>query len=638
MKLKNVLLASVTLFLIYNCKPESSEEKPNVVWVCTEDITTMLGCYGDPNARTPHLDAFAEKSVRFTNAFATAPVCSPSRSCIITGEYATSLGTQHLRSETRIPASVVPFPKLLKKAGYYVSNNDKEDYNFEDKTIWDESSNKAHWKNRAEGQPFFSVFNINITHQSGIFGNDSVYAERIKEYLPGIEEVNPENLVLPPYFTESPVIRKLWARYYTNIQVMDMQFAARLKELEEEKLLENTIVFFFSDHGTGMPRSKRAVYDSGLKIPLLVYVPEKYAGKFSMKAGTEENRLVSFPDFAPTILELAGVEIPANMRGKPFISEQAIPEKEFAFGTSDRVDEAYETTRTIRTKKYRYIRNFLAYTPLIQPNFYSDKSEIMQEIYKFKNDPGLTPAQKILFAKKRQPEELYDVENDPHEINNLAGKPEYQSVLEEMRNYLRAEILESFDTGLMPEPEMIRLAQDSTPYEIAKNRKLFPLDEILDACDLMIQPGVNQEDIFRKLSHPNGFVRYWAVVATECLERYTPQVLEKLEELTKDTLETVQIEAAKTLIKSGRPQFSALIIEKLEKADQPVQLFAARAFEETWPLLPEFPEKVKEIYRNLEKQTAGKWYGYDLYAFWSLSQVFQTDDVKVPEEVNYGSK
>src|SRR6056297_3297950 len=232
MKLKNVLLASVFPFLIFSCNQDQPSDKPNIVWICAEDITTMLGCYGDPNARSPHLDAFAEKSVRFTNAFSTAPVCSPSRSCIITGEYATSLGTQHLRSETRIPESIVPFPKLLKKAGYYVSNNDKEDYNFEDNTIWHESSKTAHWKNRNEGQPFFSVFNINITHQSGIFGNDSVYAERIREYIPRVEKVIPEKLILPPYIPESPLIRKLWARYYTNVQVMDLQFAAQLKELE----------------------------------------------------------------------------------------------------------------------------------------------------------------------------------------------------------------------------------------------------------------------------------------------------------------------------------------------------------------------------------------------------------------------
>ncbi len=633
---KNIILATFSPLLFWNFAADKTQDKPNIVWICAEDITTMLGCYDDENALTPNLDAFAGRSVKFTNAFATAPVCSPSRSCIITGEYATSLGTQHLRSETLVPESVVPFPKYLKNAGYYVSNNDKEDYNFTDNTIWNESSGEAHWRNRKGNQPFFSVFNIGITHQSGIFGNDSVYARRVEKYLPEIQEMVSENLVLPPYFPESPTLRKLWARYYTNVQVMDLQFAERLKELEDEGLLENTIVFFFSDHGTGMPRAKRALYDSGLKIPLLVYVPEKYAALFNMKAGGENDRLISFLDFAPTVLDLAGVAIPQNMSGKSFISEKEINEKDFVFGTSDRVDEAYETARTIRTKKFRYIRNFLPYTPLIQPNFYSDKSESMQELSKFRNQPGLTPAQSILFAENRPAEELYDVVNDPYEINNLAGRPEYRQVLEQMRTNLRSEILKSFDTGLMPEPEMIRLAENSYPFDIAKNDALFPVAEVLDACDLIITPGISSDDIIRYLNHENGFVRFWTVVAVESLEFYEPEILAELKKRISDDFETVQIEAAKTLIKAGSHEYSDVLVDKLESASEPVQLFAARAFEETWHLLPDFPEKVKHVYRKLEKQTAGKWYGYDLYSFWSLSQVFQKGNIEVPEEVNYG--
>lgn len=633
---KNIILATFSPLLLWNCAADNARDRPNIVWICAEDITTMLGCYDDENASTPNLDAFAKRSVKFTNAFATAPVCSPSRSCIITGEYATSLGTQHLRSETLIPESVVPFPKYLKKAGYYVSNYDKEDYNFTDTTIWHESSEKAHWRNRKGDQPFFSVFNIGITHQSGIFGNDSVYAARLENYLPKIKKVISENLVIPPYFPESPELRKFWARYYSNVQVMDMQFAERLKELENEGLLENTIVFFFSDHGTGMPRAKRALYDSGLKIPLLVYIPEKYAAQFNMKAGKENDRLVSFLDFAPTVLELVGVDIPQNMMGKSFISAKDTEEKKFVFGTSDRVDEAYETARTIRTKKHRYIRNFLPYTPLIQPNFYSDKSETMQELSRFRGHPELTPAQKILFAEKRPAEELYDMVNDPHEVNNLAGQPQYQQVLEQMRIHLRKEILESYDTGLMPEPDMIRLAKGSTPYDVAKNKSLFPVAEILDACDLMIQPNVSPDKVIKYLNHENGFVRFWAVVAVESLEFYEPEILSELKKRLNDDFETVQIEAAKALIKAGQPVFSGTITDKLENAEEPVQLFAARAFEETWHLLPEFPKKVNHIYRKLEKQTEGKWYGYDLYTFWSLSQVFQKGNIEVPEEVNHG--
>jgi len=626
-----ILLFSLVLF---SCSKQP--EKPNIVWIVAEDITTMLGCYGDPNAYTPNLDEFSKKSVKFTNAYATAPVCAPSRSCIITGEYSTSLGSQHLRSEVKIPNTVVPFPKYLKKAGYYVTNNDKEDYNFVDTTIWHESSKKAHWKNRKEGQPFFSVFNIGITHQSGIFGDDSTYQERISRYVSRIKTVDPETLKLAPYFPESPTIRKLWARYYTNVQVMDMQFAERIAELEDSGLLDETIVFYYSDHGTGMPRAKRALYDSGLKIPLLVYVPEKYADKLNMKPGTSNDRMVSFLDFMPSILELAGIEIPENLNGNPFISENKPGEKDYVFGTSDRVDEAYEMARTIRTKKYRYVRNFLPYTPLLQPNFYSDKSEIMKELSKFRKASDLSAAQQTLFKPKRQPEELYDVESDPYEINNLAADPKYKQILEQMRSKLRQEILESFDTGLMPEPEMTRLAQNSTPFEITKNQDLFPITEILDACDLMIKPNLTTDEILQKLKHKNGFVRYWTVVSVESMEAYQSEILDKLEEMINDDFKTVQIEAAKTLIKAGRTDHVNIIVKYLENEDVTFQLFAARAFEETWQLLPEFPEKVYSIYENLKASTKGKWYGHDLYAFWSLSQVFKDENLKAPDEVNYG--
>lgn len=622
------------VLIVFGCTQQP--EKPNIVWICAEDITTMLGCYGDVNAHTPNLDAFAEKSVKFSNAYATAPVCAPSRSCIVTGEYATSLGTQHLRSDVSIPESVIPFPKLMREAGYYCTNYDKQDYNFTDTTIWNESSKNAHWKNRKPGQPFFAVFNIGITHQSGIFGDDETYQKRISKYVDKIQKVNPATLQIPPYFPESEEIRKLWARYYNNVQVMDLQFAERLTELENEGLLDNTIVFFFSDHGTGMPRAKRALYDSGLKIPLLVYVPEKYQKKFRMNPGTEENRMLSFLDFAPTVLGLAGIEKSENMNGQSFITTKDFPQKNYVFGTSDRVDEAYEVARTIRTEKFRYVRNFLSYTPLIQPNFYSDKSQIMKELSKFRNSEDLTQEQQILYVPKRKPEELYNVENDPHEVDNLAENPDYKEVLEDMRERLKWEMLESFDTGLMPEPEMMRLAENSTPYEITRNTELYPMEEILQTCNLATNENVSSNEIIEKLQHNNGFVRFWAVVAIQCLEKYEPEILIELEKLQKDDFKTVQIEASKTLIKAGNPEYVDKILLYLAGDDEIIQLYAARAFEETWKLLPEFPEQVHKIYASLQKSTEGKWYGHDLYAFWSLSQVFNDENVKAPEEVNYG--
>lgn len=640
MKATRLKIFGIVFFtaVVFSCDfDDNGLGKPNILWITAEDITTMLGSYGDPNARTPHLDAFAEQSVRFSNAYATAPVCMPSRSAIISGVHAVSLGTQHLRSDVEIPDYIPRFPKLLREAGYFVTNNDKEDYGFTDTTIWDYSSKQAHWRLRNDkDQPFFSVFNLGITHQSGIFGNDSVYEKRIENYLPEIERAKPENIQLPPYFPDSPEIRKLWARYYTNISIMDIQFQEILDQLEEDGLKENTIVFFYADHGTGMPRSKRALYDSGLKVPLLVHVPKKYESVLNMFPGTENHNMVSFVDFAPTMLELAGIEQPEEMQGQPFFSSFSIEENSFVYGTSDRVDEAYEMSRTVRSPKFRYVRNYLPFTPLLQPNYYTDQSAIMKELEKFRNSQDLTPAQLALFRPERQPEELYNVENDPFEVNNLAGDPKFQDVLTEMRLKMEQEILRIYDTGFMPEPEMNRLAQNSTPYEIARDEELFPLQEVLSACNLMLEENQNIEEVLEMLNHPNGFVRYWAVVSVESLKLFEPEILRHLHFLLDDDFATVQIEAAKTLIKAGDAKAVQLILEYMQGSDHQQLLYATRAFEETWKLLPEIPDDFYKIYEKLKKQTEGKWKGHDLYAFWSMSQVLKDENIRPPEEVSYG--
>ncbi|MFW5831427.1 MAG: sulfatase-like hydrolase/transferase [Prolixibacteraceae bacterium] len=632
------LLFLIILIISYGCRQFSEPEKPNILWITAEDITTMLGSYGDPNARTPNLDAFTEKSIKFTNAYATAPVCMPSRSAIITGVHATSLGTQHLRSDVDIPDFIPRFPKLLRGAGYFVTNNDKEDYGFTDTTIWHHSSKKAHWRLREnEDQPFFSVFNLGITHQSGIFGNDSVYNERISEYTDKIDPIDPENIIMPPYFPDSPEIRKLMARYYTNVGIMDFQFQQILNQLNEDGLTENTIVFFYADHGTGLPRAKRALYDSGLKVPLIVHVPEKYASALNMFSGTENHNMVSFIDFAPTVLELAGIEKPDEMQGRIFISTLDFDENAFVYGASDRVDEAYEMARTIRTPKYRYVRNYLPFTALLQPNYYTDQSAIMQELEKFRNNPGLTPEQQTLFRPERTPEELYDVENDPFETNNIAGNPEYEEVMQEMRLKLRQEVLRTYDTGFMPEPEMNRLSDNSTPYELARNDEVFPLPEILAASDLMLEKKPGTKSILKLLNHSNGFVRYWAVVSAQSLKLFEPEIVARLEELLNDDFKTVQIEAAKTLIKAGDDDAVAVILNYMQGENDQLLLYAARAFELTWQLLPEIPEEFYQVYEKLKKQTEGKWQGHDLYAFWSMSQVLKNENVKPPEEVNYAN-
>ncbi|MGK7396224.1 MAG: sulfatase-like hydrolase/transferase [Candidatus Cyclobacteriaceae bacterium M3_2C_046] len=612
---------------IFSCGPsreQTSLEKPNILWVTAEDITTMLGCYGDKNASTPHLDQFAQTSEKYTNAFATAPVCSPSRSCIITGRYANTLGSQHLRSEVEIPDQIKTYPKYLREAGYFTTNNDKEDYNFIDTTIWDLSSKKAHWKFRQPDQPFFSIFNLGLTHQSSIFGSDSIYRARIREFLPYIQVASPDSLELPPYYPDTPEVRKLWGRYYTNVSIIDYQFNQILQELEKEGLSENTIVFFYSDHGTGMPRAKRAVYDSGLKIPLLVHIPQKYQDFFNFQPGTANDRLVSFIDFAPTVLALAGQEVPDAWPGQTFISNEPLPPADYVFGAADRVDEGYEVARTIRTAKYRYVRNFLPYLALLQPNFYTDQSAIMKELSRFRQLETLNEAQQTMFAALRRPEELYDLERDPYEVNNLAEDPAYQEILQDLRSKLKQEILKIHDTGFMPEPEMVRLSQESTPYDVAHDQEIFPLTEILAASDLMLAPSPAPDKVIKYLQHPNGFVRYWAVVAVQHHKMKEEQVVAQLNKLLADDFATVQVESAKTLVKLGQLSAVQTIVNNMQAEDKVLVLFATRAFQEVHQLLPDISQEVYQVYEKIGEETnqGQLWHKYyQLYTYWSLIEI-----------------
>jgi uncharacterized sulfatase len=624
--LKTVSLASAAL-AFSSCSPgDQTQEKPNILWITCEDITPMLGCYGDENAKTPHLDEFARNSVRYTNAFATAPVSSPSRSCIITGHYANTLGTMHLRSEIPIPEDIKPFPKFLREAGYFVTNNAKEDYNFRDTTIWNNSSHEAHWRKRDDDQPFFSVFNIQRTHQSRIFGSDSVYEKRISEFLPHIERTTPESIKLPPFYPNTPKLRKLWARYYTNVSIMDYRFNQIVKQLKNDGLAENTIVFFYSDHGTGMPRFKRTCYDSGLKIPLLVHVPEKYRERFHVKPGSVSDRMVSFADFAPTVLEIAGIDVPDPWPGKPFISEDPLGEKPFVFGSSDRVDEAYRVTRTIRTKKYRYIRNFIPYLPLLQPNFYTDQSAVKKELIRAQKEEQLTKAQQRMFRKERIPEELYNVEKDPHHLNNLASDPEHRDILNDMRAKLNEKIIKIHDTGLMPEPAMHRLSRNSTPCEVASNPELFPVREILSACDLMLKEDPPEKKIIEYLRHDNGLVRYWTIISIQETETYSDNVNKELNKLLRDDFPVVQVEAAKALIKSGQHRPVSAIIRNMQSDDEILALYASRAFQNIAPELPEIPEEVYQVLNKYKKATDGgeDWSEYyKIYTYWSLSELLE---------------
>ncbi|MFC1639387.1 sulfatase [Gemmatimonadota bacterium] len=443
---------------------QGSGERPNILWITCEDMSPRLGCYGDGTVPTPNIDRLAQQGVRYANAFATSPVCGPSRHALITGMYPTATYAFHMRNHNRTgalaeitdpairafatnrplyeavpPTEVRCLTEYLRVAGYYCSNNQKEDYQFHaPATAWDESSGEAHWRNREPGQPFFSVFNFEVTHESGVFGEGR-----------SPKVVAPNDVPVPAYYPDTPVVRADLAKHYDNIAALDIQIGALLEQLSEDALADNTYVFFFSDHGDGLPRAKRWVYESGTHVPLIVRHPQ---GK---DAGTENNRLVSFVDFGPTILSLAGVAVPNHVHGTPFLGDSAGAPRQFVYLHRDRNGENRETIRAVRDERYRYVRNYRPNEPYIKPMAYRDRQAIMQELNRLIADDLLGPDQWQFSARFKPIEEFYDTWADPDEINNLAADPSHFQKMSEMRAALDAWTAVCNDPLDMPEDELV---------------------------------------------------------------------------------------------------------------------------------------------------------------------------------------
>lgn len=438
----------------------AAEVPPNILWITCEDMSPRIGCYGDKTVATPNIDRLARESVRYTRAFGTYGVCAPNRHTLITGMYPASTGAMAMRTwkrtsamvkttdpelysipiyEATPPAGVRCFPEYLRAAGYYCTNNVKTDYQFREiPTAWDESSPKAHWRNRPTREtPFFAVFNSTVTHESKIFRQTSP------------KVVDPADVPLPPYYPDTPMVRRDLARQYDNIARLDAWVGDLLSQLESDDLNDNTIVFFFSDHGDGLPRMKRWVYDSGIHVPLLIRFPD------SNDVGKVNEDLVSFVDFAPTVLSLAGLEIPSYMQGQTFLGQQAGPPRKYIFAARDRMDSAPETIRAVRDQRFKYIRNYRPELPYLGDIPYRDRQEIMQEIHRLNEAGELSAEQWQFWAKKKPLEELYDTETDPHEIHNLATEPRYFDKLAELRDAHDSWTHETGDLGHIPERELI---------------------------------------------------------------------------------------------------------------------------------------------------------------------------------------
>jgi N-sulfoglucosamine sulfohydrolase len=454
MKIKPILGISAATLIAVNSAAQQPHKRPNILWISTEDMSPHLGCYGDKVARTPNIDRLAANGIRFTNVFTTAAISAPCRAGMITGMYQTSIGCMHMRTTsyrrsadnpvefTAVPPHYVKaFTEYMRASGYYCTNNSKTDYQFSKDpvpaSIWDECSNKAHYRNRPDkNQSFFAVFNWVGTHESQNWDIKNIKTDPLK-------------VLVPPYYPDNEIVRRNLAKMYDNIARLDSVVGVIIKDLEKEGELDNTIIFFWGDHGDGLPRAKRWLYDSGLNIPLIIKYPD------GTSAGSVDERLISSIDFGPTVLSLAGIPVPVHMQGTPFLGKQRGSERQYVFAARDRVDESYDMIRSVRTKKYLYIRNFYPDEPFPIWVPYLSKMPIYQEMLRLDAEDKLIGPQKTWMAYNRPPEEIYDVKADPYQVNNLIDDSKLKTVIEELRKIQKEWTLETGDMGHLNESEMI---------------------------------------------------------------------------------------------------------------------------------------------------------------------------------------
>lgn len=532
--------------------------RPNILWITSEDNGPQLGCYGDAFARTPVLDRLASAGLRYNNVWSVAPVCAPARTTIITGLFPSSTGALHMRSEVTLPENMKLFPVYLREAGYYCTNNVKEDYNL-DKTgkVWDESSGKAHWRNRAAGQPFFAVFNFTQTHESQV------------RKRPHKAVSDPAKVPLPPYWPDTPEVRQDWAQYYDNMTEMDALAGGILEQLEQDGLKDDTIVFYFGDHGPGMPRCKRSACNSGLRVPLLLHFPEKWRQLAPMdyRAGGVSDRLVSFVDLAPTVLSLAGVPVPAWMQGRAIAGPSAGAEPEFLFGMRDRMDERYDPVRSVRDRRYVYVRNYFTHRPAGQRNAYMFQTPTTRVWHQLFTEGKLNEVQSA-YWKPHPPEELYDLESDPAEVKNLAADPAHAAVLEKMRAAHVSHVRAVRDVCLLPEAEMLRRAGAGSPYEMGHDDSRFPLEAILRTAQRAASGKPSDgSDLKDALTAGDAAVRWWAVMGHRMHGRDLVAASgDKLRARLQDENSSVRIAAAEVLSQLGADSDFAPSVEILLKA------------------------------------------------------------------------
>lgn len=526
-----VLTVAVLCTTLLSTALADQRDAPNILWITCEDTGPQLGCYGDTYASTPNIDRFAGRSLRFTSCWSNAPVCAPARTTLITGLYPTSYGAQHMRSSVPLPPQASTLPSLLRQAGYYCCNNNKEDYNFpKPDGMWNDSGNKAHWKNRKPGQPFFAVFNTTVTHEGQI---------RKRPYTP---KHDPSLAPIPPYHPDDPEVRLDWAQYYDRITEMDSFVEQKLQELKASGLEDSTIVFFFGDHGCGLPRGKRWLYQSGLHVPMIVHIPKKYANRFESiyKAGASCDRLVAFVDLVPTVLDLCDLAIPENLHGRSFFAQET-ETNEYLFGFRDRMDERIDSSRSIRDQRYLYIRNFMPDRPqgtYLNYMFQTPTTLAWKRLF----EAGKLSEPQKAFWQAKPIDELYDIQLDPYQINNVVSDPNLQETRAQLSNALKAKMRQLQDTGAIPE-DWIRNGKDYVSMQSA-------VEAAWKSGDAHADPDL----LYAMLSSAQVIDRYWGAIAFRACGSTVknPRIWEIAQGLLNDPSLDVRAVIAESLVRHSQ--------------------------------------------------------------------------------------
>jgi len=479
-KITSIKLAlTLTLSLSSATSLATSAEQPNILLIVAEDMSAKLGAFGDPIAQTPILDELAKTSVRYPNTFTTAGVCAPSRTSLITGVHQITVGGQHMRTRSfkesayrAVPSpEIKAFPELLRKNGYYTYVSSKLDYQFSNTaphtgpfTIWDYEGKKPTWRGREANQAFFGMYHLDITHESQLFPKKVTLNKKkgtVKDWIKA------EQVSIPAYYPDTALVREGIAQHYNNIHAMDRQVGEILAQLEQDGLADSTIVIWTTDHGDALPRGKRELYDSGLKVPMIIHWPEKFRPS-TVKNGSIDKQLLSFVDIAPSILALANIEVPKYIQGKARLpnnqvsnskSTNMLAQREYIYASKDRLDEFPFRERAVRNKQFKYIRNYLPNKPGATHLGYRDQMVLMQDLWR-QLEAGKMNKQQAFWFNNRPSEELYDIINDPEEVNNLADNADYEKQLKTMRLALKEWQAQVPDLSDRPE---IELAQQSWP-------------------------------------------------------------------------------------------------------------------------------------------------------------------------------